>query len=266
MSKSEERRIARLEKYRSHVSKIERHYIHSSSPVDDIKSIPRWGVFKNKEKLNRKLLIIGTGRCGTDFMSRLFISNGYDVPHERIGKFGGSSHWFITDSEWYPVLTFASGLKAHIGQRKSDYNFEKIIHLIRNPLDTIRSISNIFRSTDFDFLVHNGIIPENIIFKGKKRFYKGMILYYYVNKFILDNFKNSLLVKIENIKNEIPKICSFLKIKQLNIPSEKPTNTSKNILGFRLSKEEADFGVLKAIDFELASKIWHLSKNLGYSI
>ncbi len=260
-----EKRAATLQKYLEFAENTGRFYIHPSSQPGE-KSLPRWGVTKVKSKTKRKVLITGTGRCGTDYISRLFVENGYDVPHERVGEYGSSSHWFITDSDWYPVLTFTPGLKAHVGQRKDDFIFEKTIHLIREPLVTIKSITNIFRSDDYEFLEANNIVPPGINLKSKKRFYRGMLIYYYVNKFIRDTYPESLLVHIEKIETEINSISEFLNIPKLNITSLKATNTSKRILGFRLSKDEVTFATLKAIDYSLAEKIWHLSKSLGYSL
>jgi len=259
-------RNLRLEKYRLFAEQTGRYYVHKTSPLDDINSIPRWGVTPVSKKINCPVLITGTGRCGTDFISKLFVSNNYDVPHEFAGSFGCSSHWFVTDSDWYPVLPFTSGFKAHIGQRKSDFIFDKTIHLVRHPLAAIKSITNIFRSTDYEFLESNNIVPPGIDLRSKKRFYRGMVIYYYVNKYLLSNFPNSLLIHIENIKSEIESISSFLNIPPLKFNSEKPTNTTNNILGFRVSKEDVTFNTLKAIDFNLASKIWDLSKTLNYSL
>lgn len=260
------KRRERLKKYRKIAEENKRFYVHPTSPPEEINPIQRWGVSKSKEQEQREILITGTGRCGTEFISRLFQNNGYDIPHERVGKDGTSSHWFITDAEWYPVLNFTDGMKAHIGQRKSDFIFKKTIHLLRHPLPTIKSITNIFRSTDYEFLVENNIIPGGIELKGKKRFLRGMVIYFYVNQFITEHFPNARRVQIENIQSELAELCSFLEIPILKILSDKPTNTSKNILGWRISREEVTFTTLKATDFELASKIFFQAKSLGYSI
>ena len=260
------KRERRLEKYRAFAEGTGRHYIHESSITDKNNPIPRWGVSKVQKKKARKVLIVGTGRCGTDYISRVFLSNGYEVLHERVGEFGCSSHWFITDSEWYPVLPFTAGLKAHVGERKNDYTFDKTIHLVRDPLTTIKSITNIFRATDYDFLKFNKVIPEGIDLQGKKRIYRGMVTYFYVNKFIQRSFPKSQLIQIEKINSHMRLIESILNIPPLKIPSDNPTNTSKNILGFRRSKKDVTFNCLKAADFKLAASIWKLAKELGYSL
>lgn len=226
--------------------------------------IPRCGVKKQKGTEEKEILIVGTGRCGTHYLSRLLKDNGLDVPHERVGREGTASHWFVCDSEWYPILPFTPGFKAHVGQRKSDYCFKNTVHLVREPCKTIQSITNIFRRTDLDFLFENKIIPENIKRTGKRRWYRGMLVYYYVNKWIMEHFTEATLIKIEEIKRHIEIVGEMVGGIPLTIKNERPSNTSKNILGYRLSKETVTFSTLKATDYKLAEKIYWLGKTLGY--
>lgn len=226
--------------------------------------IVRCGVKKQKNTEEREILIVGSGRCGTHYFSRVLKNNGLDVPHERVGLEGTSSHWFICDSEWYPILPFTSGFKAHVGQRKSDYCFKNTIHLVREPCKTIQSITNIFRRTDLDFLFENKIIPDNIKLTGRRRWFRGMIVYYYVNKWIMDHFVGARVIKLEEIKKHIKIVSAMLGGVPLTLKNEKPSNTSKNILGYKLSKEKVTFSTLKATDYSLAEKIYWLGKILGY--
>ncbi len=94
-----------------------------------------------------------------------------------------------------------------------------------------------------------------------------MVVYYYVNHHLLTLYPvPDLIIHIEKINTEINNLSDLLCIPPLIIPASKPTNTSVNILGFRLSRDEITFNTLKAVDYNLASKIFFLSKKLGYSL
>ena len=79
-----------------------------------------------------KYLIIGHPRCGTGFMSKLFLKNNLEVGHEKMGA-NGTSDWqyAIQDSKCFP---WTSGVRIN-------YQFDKIIHNVRDPFTAIPSIA-----------------------------------------------------------------------------------------------------------------------------
>lgn len=79
-----------------------------------------------------KYLIIGHPRCGTGFMSKLFKKNNLEVGHEKMGA-NGTSDWqyAIQDEKCFP---WTKGVRI-------DYQFDKIIHNIRDPFTAIPSIA-----------------------------------------------------------------------------------------------------------------------------
>lgn len=80
--------------------------------------------------MDSKLLITGTGKCGTHFMSRLFADHGLNVGHESVFTVWGFKGWrdLVGDSSFaVPVY-----LK-HVS------NYDTVIHMIRDPLHVIQS-------------------------------------------------------------------------------------------------------------------------------
>lgn len=78
-----------------------------------------------------KYLIIGHPRCGTGFMSKLFTKNNLDVGHEKIEE-NGTSDWqyAIPNAKCFPWTTGC----------RQDYEFDMVIHNIRDPFTAIPSI------------------------------------------------------------------------------------------------------------------------------
>lgn len=87
-----------------------------------------------------KYLIIGHPRCGSTFMSKLFIKNNLDVKHEIMGA-DGTSNWqyAIKDAKCF---YWTKGVRL-------DYQFNKIIHYVRDPFYAIPSI--VFTETPRSF-------------------------------------------------------------------------------------------------------------------
>lgn len=109
----------------------------------------------------RELLILGTGRSGTSMLSKMFQMAGYDLRHEKVGAFGTCSLFFNVDSEWYPRFPWTEE-SAHAGERRSDFKFKHIFHVVRNPLNTIPSMTGIFPQLNYEFFADNGIIEHGL--------------------------------------------------------------------------------------------------------
>ena len=85
--------------------------------------------------VEKRFLLVSHPRCGTGFMSEIFKSYGFDIPHERIGK-DGTSCWFYGVTDKIPEF----GKKYLDGKIRNDFTFKTIIHNVRNPLTAIPSI------------------------------------------------------------------------------------------------------------------------------
>lgn len=79
------------------------------------------------------LLITGTGRSGTHYLSHLMCAMGLDFPHERVGKHGTAS--------WKHIVT--GTFINRKGDRQTEIcseGFERILHVVRHPMKVISSM------------------------------------------------------------------------------------------------------------------------------
>src|SRR5210317_297718 len=98
------------------------------------------------KKIRKNLLVIGSGRCGTTWLSQTLQAAGFDVKHECVGDHGTVSLFFQVDADWYPFVPWVAkepGRVAHVGERRSDFVFDHVVHLVRHPLEVAASMQSI---------------------------------------------------------------------------------------------------------------------------
>jgi len=107
--------------------------------------------------VQREFLCIGHPRCGTGYISHLLTAFGWQVGHEDM-KQDGISSWMLTvNSDNYPWGNIGNKFNRPIRQ----FEFNTIIHIIRNPFDAIPSIilENKYSPTSYIFM-RNQILQE----------------------------------------------------------------------------------------------------------
>lgn len=77
----------------------------------------------------KKFIIVGCGRSGTMYMSKVFEILGYKVGHEGF-KNNGTSSWYIVERR------HAQRVKELMSGHNATY-----IHIVRNPMDVISSMN-----------------------------------------------------------------------------------------------------------------------------
>jgi len=89
---------------------------------------------------NRTLLITGCAHSGTTYIATVLQTVGLDVGHAYVGADGTVSHWFAGDVV-HPVIPrkVPTGRCIHVGERRDEFEFEKVWHQTRNPLDIVAS-------------------------------------------------------------------------------------------------------------------------------
>jgi len=268
MKKKEKTIQLRTENLKRYLSVAEATGRHIQFPSNE-DGIPKWGVSKLKGKKRIKnLLVTGTGRCGTHFISKALNQTGViDFPHEKTGEHGTSSTWFSVDSDWYPVaLHHIEDLTAHIGERRSDYKFNNVIHVVRDPLKCIHSINSVFRKITYDFHIENKVIPlTHNPFEKKGKYWKAMVLYYFVNKHIEKEFPNAIRIRIEDIEDEWSKVAEMAGAKGAELPIIKPTNTGRAIMPFFNKQEPITLEKLYKVNVKLCEDIMGMGKRYGYN-
>jgi hypothetical protein len=114
-------------------------------------------------KTRKQLLVTGTMRVGTKWTMHALRANGVDVRHEGFGEDGTVSWFFSIDAPSPYNLPTAPGrsTRAHVGEgQRSDYEFETIIHLVRNPLKVIGSMVTAMLTCEQQWLMQNGMIED----------------------------------------------------------------------------------------------------------
>jgi hypothetical protein len=188
-----------------------------------------------------KILITGCGRSGTKYISRLLTQCGFDIKHEAKGKDGIAS--------WYMVIPNG---KAVFGPSFSEFDFDLIVHQVRNPAKVISS-AHTFLDVSWNYIKKYVPIAENdsMLIKCAKYWY-----YWNLEAEKIANFT----YRIEDIDLVLPKLVSFLGQKSFSeellnkIPKDFNTRPHAFICLEKIQKE----------DEVLYEKIVNLAKKYGY--
>lgn len=134
----------------------------------------RWGLRSKAEKrgidplhpsqrVQKKVLIVGSGRCGTSSLALNLQALGLDVQDERMGADGTAGLWFIPprDASWYPYWPW-DPTRCYTGCRASDFKFEVVLHVVRDPRHVIPAMGKVFPSLIWEWLEDTGVIPYRI--------------------------------------------------------------------------------------------------------
>lgn len=188
-------------------------------------------------------LIVGTGRCGTVYMSRLLTSLNIMCGHESVFNYRGLSYaksvlsgiqpcelsWVSQndlrtkkkDNSWFNSKIIVADSSLYSAPFLNDKSIQKtkIIHLVRNPIKVVSSFvlnSNIFNNSLLNESKYKKFIfdqiPELI---GIKNPIERALFYFNVwNKKIIKSNRSLLLHQVESGLND--KLCAFLKIERTN--------------------------------------------------
>ena len=87
----------------------------------------------NHNLIEKNILVVGHPRSGTGYMAKTLSSNNILLGHECMNRDGISSWMFAARSDKVPYTSDNSV--------PSQYIFDNIIHVVRNPLDVIASMA-----------------------------------------------------------------------------------------------------------------------------
>lgn len=214
----------------------------------------KWGVSKLRTPTSRAILVLGTGRCGTMFMSKALKKCSLDVEHEKTGMHGTASHTFWVDHHWYPMYPWESG-KMHVGERRSDYVYDYVIHMVREPRICISSISKIFPALEYEFLEDHGYDISG------SRLRRAMVWYYAVNTEIETQTKHRFRIEdIQQTWKDLPFHKKFM------LPDIPPIIKKVNHRGGYRASEVIPWEVLTQTDEPLAIAIKKMARRYGYAV
>lgn len=189
----------------------------------------------------KELLVIGCGRSGTTYISRVLQDSGLDAPHEWMGRDGLVC--------WYMAENWASyGEKA-----PSNWTFKHTFHQVRDPLDTITSLYWSFTEESWDFIEMN--LPQ--IAHNDPLLVKAAKYWYYWN------WKCQLMAewtyKVEDLDQNWDEFC-FRLGRKLERDTAVPKNTNTwNMVQHKFTWKELE----EALDPSLLNNIRLMA--LGYS-
>jgi hypothetical protein len=187
----------------------------------------KWGVFPlpthKQGKVKRHVLVTGTGRSGTTYFSDLLTLLGLDVGHQRNGKDGCSGAEFSVDHDWYPWFpVYGGGDCANVGERRSDYTYKHVLHIVRHPLWCIPSLMRNYPAINPEFWADYGVMDPVVMDQSST--IRNAAMYYGINKAIDDSGQAEYRCQLEEIHNHWSTLTDILELGKVPDPGLGATN------------------------------------------
>lgn len=218
----------------------------------------------------RLLLINACARSGTKYIHKVWQSTQLDIGHEYVGRDGSVTHFFAVDAETHPVFPWESpkGRKAHVGEQRSDFEFDHIWHQVRHPLKCITSNSLVIPRNEWEWLApHIGIDPKH----PDTRF---LSMVYWLKWNQLCEAASHWTYRIEDIEQLWPHMRQLLKLEAAPFPSNvsktlnRPKRWAKPFVDREAVKSAPDltWSQLDEVDILVAGHIRELARHYGYEV
>lgn len=196
-------------------------YVHKAMDEE------KWGVDpmpKAKQgSVKRHVLVTGTGRSGTTYFSDLLTLLGLDVGHQRNGKDGCSGAEFSVDHYWYPWFpVYGGGDCANVGERRSDYDYAHVLHIVRHPLWCIPSLMRNYPAINPEFWADNGTMDPKAM--DASSIYRNAAMYYGINEVIHESGQAEYVCQLEKIHEHWDTLMDILDMHGTPDPVLPPTN------------------------------------------
>lgn len=224
---------------------------------------PLYGVRRLPQaRFTLPLLVTGNGRSGTTWLAKTFKKAGIDCPHEHCGQHGTVSWYFFADSNWHPyhVSHPPAGRVIHMGERRSDFKFEYVVQLVRDPLKVIGSMSRVMSMTDHWYAVDNRAYSSDVYYdKGASRLLKTMHMAHGIWARTLGEC--DMTVRLEDVRKKWPQLMTMLgQDKKLPMPEIAPTNKSSGIYKANV----VTYAMMEQEDRSLAKHIARVATRFDY--
>jgi len=229
--------------------------------------------------VRKKVLITGCGRSGTKYITFILRRLGLDVMHEKVGRDGTASWLMAVDSTSTPW-----------GPGRSNFEFQAILHQVRNPLAVIPSLVT-FKPSSWNYI--HKYIPhsedDSVLVQAAKYWYywnqeveKVAHWRYRIEDFqtVFFEFCNKLDVSEDrrilsdvaldvNTRNRgilfhwYEELCERLRVRPISKVSKYLTS---NIEKEPNSSEILIWKQLNELDPYLATKVKHKAESYGYDL
>lgn len=107
-----------------------------------------------------RFLVTGTGRCGTLYAAKYLQAMGLDIQHEKMGRNGTANWWLAVPWSLSPLPIF-----------------DKVVHIIREPVATISSLT----ACHVDHEIWEHVIPNTPVLETDPLLLRCMKLWHYWN-------------------------------------------------------------------------------------
>lgn len=207
--------------------------------------------------MEAKVLVMGTMRAGTKYMSRVLRAAGLDVGHEYSGKDGTVSNYFAVDDDLYPTYPKLSpaGRKMHTGERRRDFDYAVRFHQIRHPLKVVPSAVKIISKNDWRWISRHVPIHPSL-----PPYIRAMEYWMRWNRLCAEQ-KADFTYHVEDIESVWPEIAGLLNLGNAPLPDiNKTTNRSH---GFR-SAEVVTWEDLERKDALVTKRLRKAAAEFGY--
>lgn len=216
------------------------------------------------DKFNRKLLVLATPKSATRFLTKLMRNAHVKVGHEHIKRHGTVGCFFAVEDVWYPGKHWNDdgGVEDESRQRRSDYEFEHVWHMTRDPRKVIPSLAfRHFPGTMWCWQERHtgiscGIYPKML---------RSMLFYVAWNELIERNERIDHRFRIEDIDDEWPGLCSRLDIECKPVPEALPRNYGTTETGPN-APVPLNYEEMEAIDLEAAKRVREMAERYGYDV
>jgi hypothetical protein len=205
----------------------------------------------------RELLITGCGSSGTTYISRLLQINGLDTSHDS----GYGKDAVVTNAcngkEIYVYEYEKFGIRDYVKFKVNLKEFNRVIHLVRNPIETIPSVMAKWRSWGGIWL-HVKENLEELDDSKEVSIRNAMAYWIYWNKNIQE--VADIRFKFEDLLEDPSPLFQYIGSDY----SIKMDNKTK--IGSAKKKRKTTFKELLKKDHELAVRLKELAQEYGYDL
>ena len=219
------------------------------------------------DKIHRKLLILSSPRSATQFITKVLRNAQCKIGHEMIKDDGTCGMFFVVEDCWYPGKHWSAvpenDPEDESRTRRSDYEFEQVWHMVRDPRKVIPSLASpIFAAAIWCWQERHtgiscGLFPKPL---------RAMKFWLAWNSLIEQNEKIAFRFRIEDVDSQWPEMCDRVGIKCKPIPDAYPRDygTSGETGPSRIVP--LSWAEMEEFDLETAKRVREMAERYGYNI
>lgn len=215
------------------------------------------------ENFSSKCLVIGTPRSGTSFTAKSLRNLGLKVAHEMPDFKENDldeptdalvSWWFAGDA---PFPSYAGP-----GLPQRHYTFEKVVHIVRDPLEVIKTVPTMY-STSFAFIQKHAHLPSELVRTNPLKY--AALFWLRWNK--LAEWKADVRLKIEDQDaRSLCEACGWQDTCHSDIPdATAPEDTNTREDHKKELKNVTAAAIREVLNHDDAREFFALSRKYGYN-